>query len=180
VDASDPDLDRELADARVSEAVARRRRRRRRESFDAASVSAAAILTLHAARHEAVTVHTVAGGVHRGTIRWVGDGIVVLLTGTGGTVLVTDAISHLDAAPLPTPGADVPLASGGTRLGDLLAELAGVRAEVSIEVDGGEVLTGRLEMCGSDVCGLQVAAGGGDAVYVWLSSVTAVSSSSIS
>lgn len=175
----DPDLEKELADARVSEAVARRRRRRRRETFDAASISTAGVLSVHATRHDRVTVHTTAGGTHRGELRWVGDGVVVLLGEVAGTVVVSHAITRLDAPLLPTPGSDVPVTAGTTRLSDLLAELAGERAEVTIELDGGAEVRGRLEQCGSDVCRVS-APQRGAATYVWLLSVTAVSSSSIS
>lgn len=179
MDADEPDLVRELAETRVADAVTRRRRRRRRETFDAASISTSAVLTVHATLHDRLTVHTRAGGVHRGRLRWVGDGIVVLSGETSGTVVVIDAITHIEAPSAPTPGADVPQVAGTVRLGDLLAELAGERAEVAIELVGGAAVRGRLEQCGSDVCRVSAATGDGGA-YVWLVSVTAVSSSSIS
>ncbi len=179
MDTEDPDLVRELAEARVTDAVTRRRRRRRRETFDATSISTSAVLTMHAALHDHLTVHTSAGGVHRGRLRWVGDGIVVLSGETSGTVVVIDAITHIDAPGAATPAADVPRVAGTVRLGDLLAELAGERAEVGIELVGGAAVRGRLDQCGSDVCRVSAATGDG-AAYVWLVSVTAVSSSSIS
>lgn len=177
---TDPiDLERAFADARVGDAVARRRRRIRRAEADAASASTTGLLLQHAAIGHRVSVSTTTGTLHRGTLRWVGDDMVIVADGAMGTMVVASAITVLHAPRVDsTPTPELPGRAGATTFHELLTELAGKRAEVTIETAGGTRVRGRLEEVGVDVCRV-ASATTNDVVYVWLFSTTAVSSSSI-
>lgn len=177
---SEWDADRELAELRVAEEVERRRRASLARDADAGSLTTNELLSRLAGRGAEITVRMADGSWHSGVLGAACDGWAIIESaGTRGwnTALCTDAIATLRT--------DLPLDSGHgrgplqpeTTLTEILVELVG--SEVRLATTDGTAVTGRLASVGIDV--LEMAAeAAGPRTYVWLTSLSAVSSPDIS
>jgi hypothetical protein len=173
-----PDLDSELAAARLAESARARRRRRNEFELQAMETTMRQVLAGAAASRVEVVVETVTGRRHGGTITGVGHDVVTLRLATGGRVAVRlDAVASVssdDRLPLD----ERPNADGAVTLVELVAGFAGTRTTVTMWA-GSTSVTGEVEWCGEDVaCVTQPGSRRSTLVYLAsVSEVTSISSS---
>jgi hypothetical protein len=145
-------------DERAVEA-AESRARGRWLSQQAGEAATMAGVLLDLAEHRAEVLIATDGRVHRGRLRAVGADAALLEHDPGGVTLIAlDAIRTFEPAP-----AHRQLASSGSRstsarwsLASVLDALAAERTDVSVELRGGNVVTGSLHGVGADVLAVRV------------------------
>ncbi|HKY13758.1 MAG TPA: hypothetical protein VJM33_02455 [Microthrixaceae bacterium] len=174
----DPDLDTELAEARLDAAVDARRRRRAEAELAAMEASLAMLLAGWAAVGAAVVVETGSGRVHSGRVLAVGED-VVMLEAIGGRVAI-----RLSAVGAVSTAAEVvidsrPSAVGTTTMLEVIAGLAGTRETITVVRAGGAQSAGEIDWCGDDVACLSTTERGGR-LYVSVASLNEVSFSASS
>lgn len=174
----DPDLEIELADARLDAAADARRRRRVEAELTTMESTLPALLAGWAAVRAEVSVESTSGRVHQGRVLAVGDDVVLMATVSGRVALRTGAIGAVWSA------ADMvidprPSAIGSTTMIEVLAGLAGTRETITVLRAGGAKTSGELEWCGDDVACVATADRGGR-VYLSVASVNEVSFSASS
>jgi hypothetical protein len=146
------ELQRFAAEARVAEATAARSRERwlRQQAEEEATL--AGVLCDLAERRLPVTVDTVGGGRHRGTVAAVARDFVVMVLDSGLEVMIT--LNGL-AAVRPQPGARAPIGDHEIdvelTLLDALSHLAGERPRLRFVTRAGGHLVGTLRAVGQDV-----------------------------
>jgi hypothetical protein len=172
------DLERWAADARAREAADSRVRERwlRAQAEEAASL--AGLLLALAERRETVVVTTAAGRRHRGEVTGVGVDFVAVETSSGTTTLVAlSGLGDVRVAEGPpratTTGDRAGRGALGVRLGEVLAQAAGQRPRILVQIGVASVV-GDLLAVGLDVLTVRTDGSAG-AVYVALPSVSEVS-----
>jgi hypothetical protein len=178
VSGDQPDLDSELAAARLAESAQARRRRRNEFDLQAMETTMRRLLAGAAASRVEVVVEAVSGRRHPGTITGVGHDVVTVRPSSGGLAAVRlDAIAFVasdDRIPLD----ERPNADGAVTMVELVAGMAGTRTTVTMWC-GATSVTGEVEWCGEDVaCVVQRESRRSTLVYLAsVSEVTSISSS---
>jgi hypothetical protein len=150
VSGDDPDLEIELAEARLDAAADARRRRRVEAELAAMESSLVTLLAGWATTGAPVVVETVSGRVHSGRVLAVGHDVVLVEAAGGRMAIRVQAIGAVssDAEIVIDPR---PSAIGTTTMFEVLAGLAGTRETVALVRVGGAQTTGEIEWCGDDV-----------------------------
>jgi hypothetical protein len=179
VSGDQPDLDSELAAARLAESARARRRRRNELDLHAMETTIRQMLAGAAASRVEVVVETVTGRRHPGTVTGVGHDVVTLRPPIGGFVAIRlDAIAFVvsdDRIPLD----ERPNAEGAVTMIELVAGMAGTRTTVTMWSGATSSVIGEVEWCGEDVaCVVQRESRRSTLVYLAsVSEVTSISSS---
>lgn len=146
-----PNLERWARDAAVEESASDRARRRHLRDAargDATFVGALADL---AERGEAVTVATLHGSSHSGTITQVGADVLVMATAAASSVVIRlDGVASIRQVAGVPPLARAAATPTGS-LADSLAELAVERHRVQIRSGAAAPVVGEVEAVGADV-----------------------------
>lgn len=168
-------LERWAADARVDEAArARSRERWLRVQADEEGTLAGVLADLRDAGAP-LTVHTRAGGSHRGVVRAVGADFVALTTRPTGEVFVAlEAVASVRGGPGAPPVVGDRRVEATLRLLDVLVDLAAERERVRLVAAGGESVAGVLRSVGRDLLVVQGAGGERAIAYVPLGAVAEV------
>jgi hypothetical protein len=174
-----PDLDSELAAARLAESAQARRRRRDELDLQAMETTMRQVLAGAAASRVDVVVETVGGRRHSGAITGVGHDVVTMGLPSGGL-----AALRLDAVAFVESGVRIPLdqrpnADGAVTMAELVAGMAGTRATVTLWIGTTSSVTGEVEWCGEDVACV-VERSSRRSTLVYLASVREVTSMSSS
>jgi hypothetical protein len=184
VSTEDPDLDSELAWARVDESVAARRRRRDEVDLLAMESTLGSVLGGAALARAELTVVTTDGRRWRGVVVAASHELVFLERSDDReaaraiTALRTASITRLDFD-APVDAQASPELVRDTTMTEVVAGFAGTGAIVSIGLSGGEVVVGEVDWCGEDVAAIRRRDGGATTV-VYLASVNDVTSTSTS
>jgi len=155
-------LTRWLADQRADAAAAARARERwLRQAADEEATVAGVLLDL-AERADRVVLTGVAGRIHRGAVRGVGEDFVALRTAGGDVLLRHDAVLAIRAEGPPPSGADrAPALAMG--FAEAVAALAGDRPRILAVARDGAGIAGVLRGAGRDVATVLLDDGGGTA-----------------
>lgn len=162
-----------------SDAAAQLRRREawlRRQAADDASLGG--VLVDLAENGSLVALTTQAGTRHLGRVRGAGAEVVVLEVGSTQVVVTVDSVTTVQAVPEEQRRTVSPVGhrvgADGTTLADLLSHAVGDRAEVTLVMRGGQVVSGALEAVGRDVAIVRPP-DRAPAIYARLSSVSEAS-----
>jgi hypothetical protein len=174
-----PDLDSELADARLAESARARRRRRDELELQAMESTMRHLLAGAAASGVELVVETTDGRRHPGTITGVGHDVVTLRHPAGGIAAVRlDAVAFVESDNR-IPFDERPNADGAVTMAELVAGMAGTRATVTMWTGATSSVTGEVEWCGEDVASV-VQRSSRRSTLVYLASVSEVTSISSS
>lgn len=173
-------LDRWVAEARVDEAARARARERWLRAQAAEESTLAGVLVDLQEAAAPVTVHTAAGGRHRGTVRAVGADFVAIgaarRTGrsAGEVVVALGAVVSVHGRPgAPGVVGDRP-ERRTARLLDVVVGLVAERERVQVVTAAGEALVGTVAAVGLDVLTLRGTGAPPAVVYVPLAAVAEI------
>ena len=169
------DWNRDLAEARVTEAAAQRRRQRWEAQLLAEESTFEGMLIAAAESQTSLRLITAGGRTYHGILREVCADVVIMSTESSTTIIRITAVAVIAGHVAGTS----PRRDGEGRLTmiDLLADLVGRRATVSIWT-GSTCLSGDVDSVGDGVLALALGANGGrggEIAYVVVESVSEVS-----
>jgi hypothetical protein len=174
-----PDLDSELAAARLAESAMARRRRRNELDLQEMETTMRRVLAGAAASRVDVVVESVAGRRHPGAITGVGHDVVTMRLSNGGfAALRLDEIAFVESD-VRIPLDERPNPDGAVTMTELVAGMAGTRETVTMWTGAASSVTGEVEWCGEDVVCV-VDRSSRRSTLVYLASVSEVTSMSSS
>ncbi len=176
----DPDLDSELAAARLDAAADARRRRHGESEFAAMETTLVSVLAGAAATAELVTVETVDGALHRGRVDGIGDDVVMVVREDMRRVFVrltAVAFVRRSAAGLVDERSST---RGSTTMHEVVAGLAGTRAVATFVCRGGATVSGEVVWCGEDAAGVRSPGDHSNETVIYVASLSEVTSAGAS